>query len=669
MKIIEEKNSFKIQYNSRSLIEHSHKSPFIFAGSGDAEYKMYRGNFEIEDYLESRVPLKYFQIEEESNYSLITLKSSIEGGLSLKIKAGLEAGRLKLEFLESSEGINRLWLRLAADQEEKIYGCGEQLSYFNLRGKNFPIWTSEPGVGRNKETYTTWQADVKDKAGGDYYTTNYPQPTFISTKKYYCHLESTAYQDFNFKNDNFHELEVWNIPDYLLFETGKSYLELIEKMTAYLGRQPELPEWVYNGLILGIQGGTDFVLEQKEKLKQNGVELSALWCQDWQGVKHTSFGKRLSWNWEWNQELYPELDQKLKELKEEDIRFMGYINPYVLEGKSLYQEAAANDYLAYDSEGEIYLVDFGEFYCGVVDFTNQDAFNWYKEVIKENLIDFGLDGWMADFGEYLPTDCVLSNGKSAEIMHNAWPAIWAKVNYEAVKEAGKLEEVLYFMRAGFTGNQKYCTLMWAGDQSVNWSLDDGLASVIPAALSMGMTGCGLHHSDIGGYTSLHGNIRTKELFMRWAEMGAFTPVMRTHEGNRPSENFQVYNDQEAINHLARMTKIYKKLSKYIKAAVKENAKKGIPVQRPLFMHYEADQKCYDLKYQYLLGRDLLVAPVYQKEKDEWEVYLPEDNWIHLWSGKELSGGEIKVKAPLGQPPVFYRKDSEYRKLFEEVAEI
>ena len=225
------------------------------------------------------------------------------------------------------------------------------------------------------------------------------------------------------------------------------------------------------------------------------------------------------------------------------------------------------------------------------------------------------------------------------------------------------------MRAGFTGNQKYCTLMWAGDQSVNWSLDDGLASVIPAALSMGMTGCGLHHSDIGGYTSLHGNIRTKELFMRWAEMGAFTPVMRTHEGNRPSENFQVYNDQEAINHLARMTKIYKKLSKYIKAAVKENAEKGIPVQRPLFMHYEADQKCYDLKYQYLLGRDLLVAPVYQKEKDEWEVYLPEDNWIHLWSGKELSGGEIKVKAPLGQPPVFYRKDSESRQLFEEVAEI
>jgi alpha-glucosidase len=630
---------------------------------------MYRGNFDIENYLESRIPLKYFVIAKEDNDYLIKLKKCPEEKFSLKLKVGHSEGQLKIEFLENNINANRLWLRVNAKKEEKIYGCGEQLSYFNLRGKNFPLWTSEPGVGRNKNTYTTWQADVKDKAGGDYYTTNYPQPTFISTEKYYCHLESTAYLDFNFKNEGFHELEVWEIPEYLLFETGENYLEIIEKLTAFLGRQPELPDWVYNGLILGIQGGTKFVFDKKDELKEKGLKLSALWCQDWQGVKHTSFGKRLSWNWEWNQELYPELDQKIKELKEEDIRFMGYINPYVLEGKSLYQQAVEHDYLAYDSEGEIYLVDFGEFYCGVVDFTNPEAFNWYKEVIKENLIDFGLAGWMADFGEYLPTDCVLNNSKSAEIMHNAWPAIWARLNYEAVKEAGKLEEVLYFMRAGFTGNQKYCTLMWAGDQSVNWSLDDGLASVIPAALSMGMTGCGLHHSDIGGYTSLHGNIRSKELFMRWAEMAAFTPVMRTHEGNRPDDNFQFYNDRDAIEHLSKMTDVYTKLKKYIKDAVKENAERGIPVQRPLFLHYEEDKRVYDLKYQYLLGRDLMVAPVYEKNKKEWSLYLPEDNWIHFWNGKEYSGGEIKVKAPLGQPPVFYRKESKYKKLFKEAAEI
>ncbi|WP_366545420.1 TIM-barrel domain-containing protein, partial [Salmonella enterica] len=91
---------------------------------------------------------------------------------------------------------------------------------------------------------------------------------------------------------------------------------------------------------------------------------------------------------------------------------------------------------------------------------------------------------------------------SAEIMHNAWPALWAKCNYEALQETGKLGEILFFMRAGYTGSQKYSTMMWAGDQNVDWSLDDGLASVVPAALSLAMTGHGLHHSDIGGYTTL-----------------------------------------------------------------------------------------------------------------------------------------------------------------------
>lgn len=69
---------------------------------------------------------------------------------------------------------------------------------------------------------------------------------------------------------------------------------------------------------------------------------------------------------------------------------------------------------------------------------------------------------MADFGEYLPTDTFLHNGVSAEIMHNARPALWAKCNYEALEETGKLGEILFFMRAGYTGSQKHSVMMWAG---------------------------------------------------------------------------------------------------------------------------------------------------------------------------------------------------------------
>lgn len=183
-----------------------------------------------------------------------------------------------------------------------------------------------------------------------------------------------------------------------------------------------------------------------------------------------------------------------------------------------------------------------------------------------------------------------------------------------------------------------------------------------------MSGFGLSHSDIGGYTSLHGNIRSKELFMRWAEMGSFLPVMRTHEGNRPAENFQVYDDDEAMTHFAHCSDIFVALKPYRQAIMKEYQEHGLPMQRPLFMHYENDAHAYDIQYEYLFGRDLLVAPVYQAQQSQWIVYLPDDEWVHLWSGQTFGAGQHRINAPLGQPPVFFRRQSKYAQLFEQFNE-
>ena len=103
-------------------------------------------------------------------------------------------------------------------------------------------------------------------------------------------------------------------------------------------------------------------------------------------------------------------------------------------------------------------------------------------------------------------------------------------------------------------------------------------------------------------------------------------------------------------------------------SVEENADSGHPVQRPLFMHYESDAKAYDIQYEYLFGRDMLIAPVYEQDKHEWDVYLPQDEWVHLWTGEEYHGGEITVSAELGYTPAFYRKNSEFADIFEEIRE-
>lgn len=650
------KDGLDILFNSKIIFRHNHQRPAFYLGKGYENIESFRGNFQIENYIEQRIGLDEFEVE--GNVVTFYFQE-----IQLIIEFAVVDGRLILS-MRSSEGYNRFWMRVYATESEKVYGCGEQASYFNLRKRNFPLWTSEPGVGRDKESITTFYADTYDKAGGDYYTTYYPEPTFVSTRKYWLHADTYAYADFSFKNPNFHELFFWDTPKRVIFSTKDRYLDLVEDLTAFTGRLPMLPDYLLDGVILGVQGGLEKVKGYLKLALDAGVKVNGLWCQDWAGYKYTTFGKRLYWNWVLNEGLYPNLKEEIKLLSEQNISFLTYISPFLLEEESLFKEAKSHGFFALNSDNDVYLVDFGEFNCGIVDLTNPAAFEWYKGIITSNIIDLGVKGWMADFGEYLPVDCVLHNQVDAKLMHNEWPVLWAKCNYEAVKESGKLGEIFYFMRAGAHQSQHYATSLWTGDQSVNWELHDGIASVIPSALSSGIIGNPFTHSDIGGYTSLYGNIRTKELFDRWLEMSVFSSYMRTHEGNRPVENFQFYDDQDTLALMARMTSIRVDLKPYIVDLIQQGSSLGYPVQRPLFMHYEEDRAAYDIQYQYLFGTDILVKPVVNKGQVIQGVYLPSDQWIHFWTGTEYQGKQVvQVECPIGYPPVFYKKDSPYSSLF------
>ena len=670
MKLIPINNGFQIIQNEQVLLTHTHQNPAFFVGVGNEKIDIYRGNFSIEDTVVERIPLKYSQVKDNEIHLAYDANTAIQ--LILRLDS-LSPQDSQLFIEKQNSALNRFWIRLCAQQEEKIWGCGEQMSYFNLRGRHFPLWTSEPGVGRDKTTEITFLSDKYNQAGGDYYHTNYPQPTFISSQYYACHVNSTAYADFDFRHPHYHELQIWEIPKSLEIYTALSFLDLIEKLSLRFGRQPKLPEWIYNGVILGLKGGEENSFSRMENAIAKGVPVAGIWCEDWAGIRQTSFGKRLFWDWKWSQKRYPNLDKQIKALQNRNIRFLAYISPYLCEDGELYPIAKAKNLFAVNKQGEVALVDFGEFNCGVLDFTNPETRAWVKqEIIQKNMLDLGISGWMADFGEYLPTNNLyLHNGIDAKLMHNAWPPLWASVNAEAVAEKGLTGEVLFFMRAGFTDTQKYCPMLWAGDQCVDFSRHDGLNTVICGALSSGLLGNAYHHSDIGGYTSLFGNRRTKEVFERWVDMAAFTPMMRTHEGNRPDENFQFDQDVNTIAHLARMTKIYCHLAPYLKHLVNEASNKGYPVQRPLFVHFEQDQNTYDIQDQYMYGSDLLVSPVHKQGVTEWTVYLPaQETWINVWNQQEIQGGQyITVPAPIGQPPVFYRKTSQWAELFSTIPNI
>nr|WP_320197449.1 alpha-glucosidase [Agrobacterium sp. rho-13.3]MDX8306269.1 alpha-glucosidase [Agrobacterium sp. rho-13.3]MDX8307400.1 alpha-glucosidase [Agrobacterium sp. rho-13.3] len=649
LKLQKTDTGFTLSINGRTIIDHSLASPAIFVGHGQERMDMYRGNFDIEDYVIERRSLAYAQVT-DNRVSL-----SDAPGQPVRIVLTVDKGNIGFEALDAS--LNRLWVRVVADRDEHVWGGGEQMSYFDMRGRRFPLWTSEPGVGRDPTSEITFKSNIKDRAGGDYFNTNYPQPTYVSSALYALHVETSAYSVFDFRHAGFHEIEIWAIPERIELFAASTFIELVETLSERFGRQPPLPDWIYNGAIIGLKDGENS-FQRLQVMRDAGVKVSALWCEDWVGLRQTSFGSRLFWDWQANEKRYPGLRQKIAELNDDGIRFMGYVNPYLCVDGPSFKVAEALGYFATDGAGNTALVDFGEFDCGVVDFTNPAAAEWFAEdIVGKNMLDFGLSGWMADFGEYLPINVHLSNGIDAKLMHNQWPTLWAEVNAKAVASRGQTGEALFFMRAGFTGVQKHCPLLWGGDQSVDFSRHDGLVTVICGALSSGLLGNAYHHSDIGGYTSLFGNVRTPELLMRWAEMAAFTPVMRSHEGNRPRDNVQIDQDPQVLSHFARMTRVYRHLAPYLKSLSQEAVSHGLPVQRPLFLHHQDDRDTYAIQDSYLYGADMLVAPIWQAGQTDRVVYLPRgERWVHAWTGETFVGGQnVTIPAPLGRPPVFYRE--------------
>ncbi|KAK3103572.1 hypothetical protein FSP39_020217 [Pinctada imbricata] len=668
-------SQFSVSVGRNVVIGHSSKSAMLYVGLGQTVFSEALGNFHIRDYIQDRMGLYQFNYTKGTNQDSVLLQG---GPFKVKVTLSTKNNQdLVLSFQNMGQNFTHAWLRLSATADEKIFGGGEQFSHLNLRessyhsleffsslradDKVYPMWTREQGVGRDKSSNTTFFADLKTGGGGDFSTTYFPQPTFFSSRNFYMHFTGTGYMTFDFGVPQFHEVMMkGSTINDIYFNSGTSLLVLVQQVSQMLGRMPALPSWAYDGIIMGVQGGTEVMMKRYDEAKAAGVRIRGLWIQDWAGILKTSFGKRLFWNWKWNTTIYAGLDQKIKDLKNDGVRVTTYINPNLNIYGDLYKNASSQGFVVKNQTGQPYLFNFGEFFCGIIDLTNPSAVQWYKTNIIYPMLDLGIRGWMADFGEYLPADAKMFNGQSGEAVHNTWPVLWAKLNREAVEEKNLLGEVVFWMRAGYTGTSNYTTLLWAGDQNVDFSTGDGLPSTIPAALSAGMVGIGMSHFDIGGYTTFGslGLKRSEELLLRSAEMAIFTPVMRTHEGNQPTYNVQMYSSSGMLG------VFHNNLANYTKSVMNEYTTSGTPAQRPLFLMYPDDTETYKIKYQYMYGPDLLVAPVTRPGVTIWTLYLPKgEQWIYTWNNTVVNPGYVHVDAPLGLPPIFYRYNSSFASLF------
>merc|ERR1711953_181706 len=558
--------------------------------------------------------------------------------------------------------------------------------------------TREQGMGRNSSELVSFISNRCCSAAGDYHHSYWPQPTFVimnprHQKFYYVNAWHDEFSWLDFTNDGFHEIE-FHISEELTNEDnlmvnfdigfGPSYADTVMKLSLSQGDQPKLPTWVVEGTTIGVQGGTDRVLEIYDNATNYDIPITGIWIQDWAGQIFTDFGDRVFWNWEWNETQYPALDEKIEEFAEKGVYFLNYLNPHLLNSpeSKLFLEGSEKGYFVKNrTSGGDLLQEFGfsPYKVVSIDLSNPEASEWFKQkIIIENTINFGFRGWMADFGEYLPysEDALFFDGTDGRHWHNKYPEKWAELNWQALVETNKVGECFYFSRAGWNGMRKHSTSAWAGDQNVDYSYGDGLPTTIPAALSLGASGFGITHFDIGGYTGFLPLKRTRDLFHRSAEAAIFTPVMRTHEGNQPAENWQFYSGRCTMRLYARLVKVHLLLANYIDFLMQENTDLGKPIQRPmLWVAKTAEEmehvKSIQFQYKFGDGDDILVAPVIRKNEESQTFYVPEGEWIYFWDNDITVTGPkdgFTIESDIGFPPAFFLKDSAFASDFEKVAE-
>ena len=341
---------------------------------------------------------------------------------------------------------------------------------------------------------------------------------------------------------------------------------------------------------------------------------------------------------------YPDLPAFTAALHREGYQALGYLAPEFTRSRPGFAYPASHGYFVRGS-GHIYLLDL----------TNPSALSWWEANERQILTRLGFDGWLLDLGDRLPAGARFANGQDAAAMTNRYPLLLAQAARDVVRAVKPA--ALFVMRSGFSGVQGLQPAVWAGDQRANWSATQGLPAAISAGLSWGISGEPFWGSDIGGY--LDGGLpqtQQQELWMRWLEFGALSPIMRDQLGNKGFDAIYLWRAMRAPRRRSVATP--SSIRRCSPTSTPRHATAhltGMPIIRHLFLTYPHDPRVYGLSDEYLLGPDLLVAPVIVPGATSKRVYLPAGTWIDYWSGAQYNGGRmVTVAAPIERIPIFVR---------------
>lgn len=550
---------------------------------------------------------------------------------------------LSLRYTPAAPGATRAGFSADCDADDHFLGFGGHAMDVDHVGQAFPLWVGEPGIGKT--------LDEEEPPGfpleGTRHDASFPMPFALRPH----HADGVIFDtygrvevDLCKADPGRWEMIAWDDEASLVLLAGAGPLEVVQGLTALTGRL-ELPSpWVFAPWSDAIRG-PERVREVAARLRELGAPASVIWSEDWKGAEDTVTGFRLKGEWFVDESFYPDAAGLADELEGQGYKWFGYFSPFLDVGDATYEDALANDVVVKTVDGEPYVFKGVRFQdTTLVDVSTPQGRTWAAGYFRDAL-DLGFDGWMCDYAEWLPVDAKLGLGPLGLDHHNQYPEWWQQAHQEGIEGY----DATFFCRSGWLRTTGFAPVVWAGDQSTDFATDDGLPTVVAMGLGYGASGVPVFTHDVAGYQSLLTEPSTKELWFRWAALGAYSPIYRLHHGSSTDENHQWDTDAETEAFYVATTREHMRLWPYRYGLARRAADEGTPMVLPTgFLHRGEDWGRMDA---WMLGDALLVAPVLEAGVTSRDVALP--SGVDWWTWPELQPATSGPQpADLERIPVF-----------------
>ncbi|WP_158995540.1 TIM-barrel domain-containing protein [Mucilaginibacter sp. L196] len=525
-----------------------------------------------------------------------------------------------------------------SDGKEAFYGGGSKAIYLNRRG------TVLQNNNQAHYDYSFGQTDI-----------NISIPFMVSNRGYGLYLDNAAESSFDVCKMDAKVLGYKTTSGLVsfYFVGGQNMDAILKNYTFLTGRQPLPPRWSmgYISSRYGYKSERE-ITNVVNKTRAAGIPIDAV-VFDLYWYKAAEF----MGNYNWAPDSFPDPKRMLANLLKNHIKVVTISETYITKKSENYKSAVDQHLFATDitKKGSPYF--FEKFWAGpssLLDVFKPSAqqfyWNFYKARIKE-----GTAGWWFDLGEpEVNSDSLVYTAGTNKQVHNAYALTWAKFAFDGYRKDFPESRILLLPRSGFAGMQRYSTFPWSGDIDRSFA---GLKAQIPIIISMGLNGVGYMHSDAGGFTSGDDKPnKDPELYSRWLEFAAFTPVMRTHAGAVHYSPEPIYWDDTTRLRVTKFIKLRYAMLPYNYTLAYKNTTTGRPLVLGVNYFEPEDQRLSNINDEYLWGDEMLVAPVIVKGQTTKKVLFPKGEWIGFNDHKSYKDS-ADVYAPIDSLPLFVKAGS------------